>query len=148
MRTVCINFEKFVKQRTVVDHCLTHFFRSGFIALPPQRQCAGGAIILHNDRMIDRQIVRTPIEIFEGVAPRGHHLRDELVGVADGALRVIDKARLNATPLAGECIGVILRQLAQVETTDPISAFPENGFSTCLADRLNGSFILRAKTFA
>jgi hypothetical protein len=148
MHTVRINFQKFVKERPVVDHCLTHFFRVGFIALPSQRQCASGAIILNDHRMIHREVVRTPIEVFEGVATRGHHLRDELIGFAHGAFRVINKARLNATPFAGERIGLILSELAQVETTDAISAFPENGFSASLADSLNGSFILGAKAFA
>jgi hypothetical protein len=147
MHTVCIDFQKFVNERPVVDHCLTHFFRAGFIALPPQRQCASGAIVLHDDRMIHREVVRTAIEVFEGVATRGHHLRDELIGFAHSPFRVIDKAGLNATPFAGECIGLVLTELAQVETTDTIGAFPENGFSACLADGLNGSLILGTKAF-
>jgi hypothetical protein len=148
MHTLCINFEKFVKERPVVDHGLTHFFRAGFIALPPQRQCASGAIILHDDRMIHRQVVRTPIEIREGITTRGHHLRDELIGFAHGAFRVIHEARLNATPFARECIGLIFSERAQVETADAISAFLENSFSACLADSLDGSFVLRTKAFA
>ena len=148
MHTARINFQKFVKERPVVDHCLTHFFRAGFIALPSQRECASGAVILNDHRMIHRQVVRTPIEIFEGVATRGHDLRDELIGFAHGAVRVINKARLNATPFAGKRIGLILSELAQVETADTIGAFPENGFSACRADSLNGSFILGSKAFA
>lgn len=148
MHTVCINFQKFVKERPVVDHCLTHFFGARFIALPPQRQCASGAVILHDHRMIHRQVGRTPIELFERVTARDHHLSHELIGFAHGAIRVINKARLNATPLPGECIGLILSELVQVETADTIGAFPEKSFRACLADSLNGSFILRAKLLA
>ena len=148
MHTVRINFQKFVKERPIVDHCLTHFFRAGFIALPAQRQCASGAVILNDHRMIHRHVVRTLIEIFEGIATRGHDLRDELIGFAHGALRIVNKARLNATPFAGERVGLILSELVQVETTDTIGAFPENGFSACLSDGLNGSFILGPKAFA
>jgi hypothetical protein len=148
MHTVRINFQKFVKERPVVDDCLTHFLRAGFIALPSHRQCAGGAIILNDHRMIHRQVVHTPIEIFERVAARGHHLRDELIGFAHSTFRVINKACLNATPFAGERIGLILGELVQVETTDTISAFPENGVGACLSDSLNGSFVLGAKALA
>ena len=128
MHSVSINVQKFVEQRPVVDHCLTHFFRASFVALPPQRKCASGAIVLHDDGMIYGQVVRTLIEILERIASSGHHLRDELIGFAHGAIRVIDKARLNTPPFAGEGIGLILSQLAQVETTDTISTLPENGF--------------------
>ena len=148
MHTVRVNFQEFVKERPVVDHCLTHFFRAGFIALPAQRHCASGAIILNDHRMIHRHVVRTLIEIFEGIATRGHDLRDELIGFAHGALRIINKARLNATPFAGERIGLIVSELVQVETTDTIGAFPENGVSARLSDGLNGPLILGTKAFA
>ena len=142
MYSVSINVQKLVEQRPVVDDSLTHFFRASFVAMPPQRQCASGAIVLHDDRMIHGQVVRTLLEIFEWIASRGHHVRNELIGFAHGAFRVVDKARLNTPPFAGECIGLILRQLAQVETTDTISAFPENGVRTWLAHSLNSSFVL------
>jgi hypothetical protein len=148
MHTVCINFQKFVKERTVVDDCLTQFFRAGFITLLPQRESTSGAVILHDDRMIHRQVVRAPIEIFERVSTRGHDVRDELIGFVHRACRVINEARLNATPFAGECLRLILGELAQLETTDTIAAFPENGFRACVTDSLNGSFILRAKALA
>ena len=111
MCTAHIHFQQFVKERPVVDHCLTHFFRARFTSLPSQRECASRAVILNDHRMIDRQVVRTPIEIFEGVATRSHDLRDELIGFGHGAGRVIDKARLNATPFAGKRIGLILSEL-------------------------------------
>jgi len=148
MHTVCIDFQKFVKKCPVIDYCLTHFFRAGFIALPPQRQRTSGSVILHDHGMIDRQVVRTLIEVFEGVAPRGHYVRDELIGFCHGAFRVIDKASLNTPPFAGECIDLIFRKRAQIETTDTISALLENRFSACLADSLYGSLVLGPKAFA
>jgi hypothetical protein len=148
MHIARINFQEFVKERPVVDHCLTHFFRAGFTSLPSQRECARGAVILNDHRMINRQVVRTPIEIFERVATRSHHLRHEVIGFAHGAVGVIDKARLNATPFAGKRIGLILRELAQVETADALSALPQNGFSTFRADSLNGSLVLGSKALA
>jgi len=148
MHTVRINFQKFVKERPVVDHCLTHFFRVGFPPLPSQRECASGAVILNDHRMIHRQVVRPPIEILERVAARGHDLRDELIGFAHGLVRVINKAPLNATPFAGKRIGLVLSELAQVETADALGALAQNSVSTCGADSLNGSFVLGSKAFA
>ena len=141
MHIARINFQEFVKERPVVDHCLTHFFRAGFTPLPSQRECPRDAVILNDHRMINRQVVRTPIEIFKRVATRNHHLRDEVISFAHGSGRVVDKARLNTTPFAGKRIGLILSELAQVETADALSALPEHGFSTCRADSLNGSFV-------
>ena len=111
MRTARINFQKFVKERPVVDHCLTHFLRAGFTSLPSQGECPRDAVVLNDHRMIDRQVVRAPIEVFEGVATRRHDLRDELIGFGHGAGRVIDEARLNATPFAGKRIGLFLSEL-------------------------------------
>jgi len=148
MCTVCIHFQEFVKKRPVVDHGLTHFFRARFTPLPSQRECAGGTVVINNHRMINRQVVRTPIEIFERVATRSHHLCDELIGFGHGAGRVINKTRLDATPFADECIGLILSELVKIETADALSALSQNGISTCGADSLNGSFILGSKALA
>ena len=148
MRTGRIHFQKFVEERPVVHHCLTHFFRVRFIALPSQRECASSAVILNDYRMIHRQVVRTPIEIFEGVTTRGHNLRDELIRFAYGAVRIINEARLDPTPFARKRIGLVVTQLAQVETANTISAFPENGIGACRTNSLNGPLILGAKAFA
>jgi hypothetical protein len=148
MRTTRIDFQEFVKKRAIVDHCLTHFFSAGFTALPSERECASGAVILNDYRMVNGQVVRTPIEVFKGVATRNHHLGDELIGFAHGALRVVHKAGLNATPFAGKRLGLIGSELAQVETADALGALPQNGVSTRGADSLNGSFVLGSKALA
>jgi hypothetical protein len=148
MRTTCIDFQKFVKQRAIVDHCLTHLFCAGFTPLPSQRECASGPVVLDDHRMVNGQVVRTPIKVFKGVATRSHHLGDELIGVAHGALGVVHKARLNTAPFAGKRIGLIVSELAQVETADALGALPQNGVSMCGSDSLNGSFVLWSKAFA
>jgi hypothetical protein len=148
MRTTRLDVQEFVEQRAVVNHCLAHFFRFGFTALPPQRQRAGRAVILNDHRVINGQVVRPSIEVFEGVATRRHHLGDELIGFCHGTDRVIDKARLNATPLAGKRIGLILSELPQVEATDAVGAVPKDGLCTCRADSLDGSVVFRSKAIA
>ena len=148
MRTTRVDFQEFINERAIVDHGLTHFFSARFTPLPPRRECASGAVILDDHRMVNGQVGRAPIKVFHGVATRSHHLGDELVGFADGAVWVVHKASLNATPFAGKRIGLILSKSAQVETADPLSALQQNRVSTRRTDSLNGSFVLRAKAFA
>jgi hypothetical protein len=147
MRTTRIDFQEFVEKRAIVDHRLTHFLSAGFPPLPSQRERASGAVILNDHRMVNRHVVRTPIEVFEGVATRSHHLGDELIGFADGVVRVVHEARLNATPFAGKRIGLSLSELAQVETADAFGALLQNSVSTCGADSFNGSLVLGSKAF-
>jgi hypothetical protein len=144
MYTARIHFQEFVKERPVVDHGLTQFFRARFTSLASQRECASGSVILDDHRMINREIVRPLIEIFQGIAASRHHLRDELIGFAHRAGRVINEARLNATPFAGKCIGLFLRELAQIETADALSALLQNSISAW-ADRFHRAFVLRPK---
>ena len=148
MRTTRVDFQEFIEKRAIVDYCLTHLFRASFTPLPPQRECASGTVILDDYRMVNGQVGRTPIKVFKWVTARSHHLGDELVGFANGAVRVVHKARLNATPFAGKRIGLILSKLAQVETADTLSALPQNGVRTFGPDSLNGSFVLGSKAFA
>jgi hypothetical protein len=148
MHIARINFQEFVKERPVVDHCLTHFFRAGFAPLPSQRQCPRDAVILNDDWMINRQVVRTLLEVFERIAARDHHLCDEIVSFAHGSGRVVDKAPLNTPPFAGERIGLVASERVQIEAADTLSALPQHGVSTRRADSLNGSFVLGSKALA
>jgi hypothetical protein len=148
MRSTRIDFQEFVKQRPIVDHCPTHFFRVGFRPPTSERKCASSAVILDDHRMVNRQVICTLVEVFKGIATRGHHLRDELIGFVHGAVRVVHEARLNATPLSDKRFGLILSELAQVETADALGALPQNGLGACRADGLNGSFVFGSETFA
>jgi hypothetical protein len=147
MRIMRINFQEFINKRAIVDHGLPHFFRAGFPPLPSQRERASGTVILNNHWMVDGQVGRTPIEVFKRVATCSHHLRDELIGFADGALRVVHEARLDATPFAGKRADLFLSELVQVEAADALGAFSQNGVRTFGTHSLNGSFVLGTKTF-
>ena len=148
MRITRIDFQELINKRAIVNDCLTHFFRAGFSPLPSQREGPSGAVVLNDHRMVDGQVGRTAIEVFKGVATRSHHLGDELVGFAHGAVRVVNEARLDATPLAGKGVGLILRELVQVETADAFHPLPQKSVSTCRSDSLSGSFVLGSKLLA
>ena len=70
-----IDVQQFIEQRPIVDDRLTHLFGPSCSLLPPQRQGASGAVILNNYRVVYRDVVRTPIEIFERITTRRHDLR-------------------------------------------------------------------------
>ena len=122
MRIMRINFQKFINKRAIVDHGLPHFFGAGFSLMPPQRERASGTVVLDDYRMIDGQVSRTAVEVLKRIATRGHHLGDELVGFADGAVRVVHEPRLDATPFASKCVGLFGIELVQVEAADPVGA--------------------------
>ena len=141
-----IDFQEFVEQRAIVDHRLPHLFGGGLAALPARREHAGGTVILNDHWMIHGQIGGTPIELFKRIAPRRYHLRDQLIGLADRAIRVVDEARLNAPPFAGKRAGLFMSELVQVEVTDTLGARAQNLVCTGGTDSLNGSFVLGSKT--
>ena len=122
MRIMRINFQEFINKRAIIDHRLPHFFRACFALLPSQRERASSSIIFDDHWMIDGQVCRTPVEVFKRVAPRTHHLGDELVGFAHGAVRVVDKSRLDATPFFGKGAGLFVSELVQVETAYALGA--------------------------
>ena len=148
MRIMRINFQKFINKRAIVDHGLPHFFGACLTALPPQRERASDAVVLDHDRMVHGQVRGTALEVLEWIAARRHHLRDELIGVPDRALRIVDKSRLDATPFTGERADLFLGELVQVETADAVGALPQNRVCTLGTDSLNGSFVLGAEAFA
>ena len=102
-----IDVQKFIDQGAVVDDCLTHFFGAGFALLPSQRQGSSRPVVLDDDRVIDGQVIRAPVEILQRISTRRHHLGDKLIGFCDGTDRVVHEARLNATPLARERFGLL-----------------------------------------
>jgi hypothetical protein len=148
MRAVRVDIQEFVEQRSVVHNCLAHFFCFGFAALPSQRQRPSRAVILHDHRVINGQVVGPSIEVFERVSTRRHHLGDELIGFCNGTDGVVYKSRLDAAPLASKRVGLIPGELPQVEATDTVGAIPQNGFCTGRADSLDGSVVLGPKAIA
>lgn len=148
MRNVRINFQKFINKCAIVDHGLPHFFRAGFPALPSQCELSRRAVVLNDHGMIYGQVGRTSLEVLERIATCRHHLRDELVGLADGALRVVDKAGLNATPFARKGVRLVVRERVQLEVADALGALSQKGLRTLLTDSRDGSFVLRSKAFA
>jgi len=143
-----IDFQELVEKGAIVDYGLTHFFGAGFPPLPSQRKRASGAVILNHDRMINRQVVRAQIELCKWVTPRGHHLRDELVGLGDSAVGVVHEARLDATPFARKRLRLIVSELAKIETADALGALSENRIGLSGTDGLDGSLVLGSKAFA
>ena len=148
MRIARIDFQEFVEERAIVDDGLTHLFGARLAPLASHGECASGAVVLNNHWMVDRYVVGAPVEVLERVTTRRHHLGDELIGFSNGAIGVVDETRLNATPFARERVGLVLTQLAKVETLDAFGAFLQDRVSACGADRGDGSLVLGSEALA
>ena len=148
MRTTRVDFQKFVKKDAVIHHRLTHFFRPGFPSLPSLRERSSRPVVLDDHGMIDGQVLGSSLEVLQRIAARGHDLGDELVRLADRAVRVVHEQRLDATPLARERIRLILSELSKIETADAIGSLAKNGVRTRGPDSLNGTVILGSESFS
>jgi len=82
---------QFFEQSPVVDHRLTQLFGPCLSALMVQRDLMRRPVVLHDMRMVDREIRGALVEIADGIAPGFHHFAQQIVGTLNGLVRVIDK---------------------------------------------------------
>src|SRR5512141_1209808 len=100
----------------------------------------------YNPRMIDRNVGRTALKISHGVATLLHQLTDQLVGLDDRALGVINEAALQIFPGLTEPGGVRRRQRYDSEALNPLFARLEFRFGLCSASEIiDGSAVFRAE---
>src|SRR5659263_651529 len=102
----------------------------------------------YNLRVIDRNVGRTALKISHGVATFLHQLTDQLVGLDDRALGVINEAALQIFPGLTEPGGVRRRQRYDSEELNPLFARLEFRFGLCSASEIiDGSAVFRTKAF-
>src|SRR5659263_745008 len=102
----------------------------------------------YNLRVIDRNVGRTALKISHGVATFLHQLTDQLVGLDDRALGVINEAALQIFPGLTEPGGVRRRQRYDSEELTPLFARLEFRFGLCSASEIiDGSAVFRTKAF-
>ena len=148
MRIILVTLQQFIDKRPIVDHRLPQFFRAGLPPLPSHGERAGETVILNDDWMVDGQVGGSAIEVFQGIAASGHHLGHELVGFTHGVVRVVNEARLDATPFTGKRGDLFLSEPVQVESADAFSALAQYGVCTFGTDSLNGSIVFGSKPFS
>ena len=94
--------DEFVKQRPIMNHCLTQIFRA---CLTP-RLAKGGlvcrTVMVQNQRVVHRDVRRALLKIAHGITPRGHHIAQQLVGFGYSSARSIHESCLNSVPRLNE----------------------------------------------
>src|SRR5689334_22063005 len=92
----------------------------------PQSDRMSGAIIVHHDWMVDRNIGCSLLEIRDGISAHGHDVRHELVRPRYRKSRIINKLSLQLPPGIRKTFLITLRYWAYLETFDPLFALFEN----------------------
>src|ERR1700690_4278862 len=73
-------------------------FGIGFAALVALRDSLRRPVMCYNLGVIDRNVRRTTLKVSHGIATLQHQLTDQLIGLSDCALGVIDEAALQIFP--------------------------------------------------
>jgi hypothetical protein len=83
-----------------VDHRLTQLLGSGVPVASSDRDLVGRSIVLDHRRMFHGYVGRPLREVpFDGIAAVVHHSLHELMGVANGTLRLVHEVALSRCPL-------------------------------------------------
>ena len=88
----------------------------------------GGPVVLHHPWVVDRNIVRTLIEIGYRIAASFHQRRYQVIGFCDCPSRGIDKTRLHGLPLCRKTLAFQRVKVANVELFNAILAIRQFRF--------------------
>jgi len=69
-----------------------------------ERDVMGGAVIFHHYRVVDGKIVSTLLKIGHRIAASLHHFDDQLIGLGNRSLRIVDEPRLHVSPALVEFV--------------------------------------------
>jgi hypothetical protein len=120
--------DQFLKERPVMNHCLTQVFRGG---LPPRLlkgDFVGLSVVFQDQRMIHGDICRALFKVTYRIAAGGHHIAQELVRFRDRTGGAVNEARLDSAPGLCEARAISCRERAKVERLDSFGALIEPGF--------------------
>src|SRR6185369_2197190 len=120
--------DQIIEQRAIMNHRLAKILGAGFAARMTQGDLMGGAIILHDLRVIDRKIGRALLEIHDRIAAALHHAAEQIVGMGDGRLGIVDELGLHLPPLIDIARALFRRQRPDREFGDALLALMQQRF--------------------
>ena len=98
--------------------------------------------------MIDRDVGRALLEVVDGIPPVAHHLMHEAVGPADGVVRAVDEAGLDAVPLGRVVVARVAVERPDVERRPALLAAGELLFGVAATAGVGHDvLVLRAEAF-
>src|SRR5262245_30212735 len=103
--------------------------------------------MLHDDGVVDRKILRAPLEVTHGITSALHHLTNETVGPIDSWRRIIHEVRLQLPPFVCIAATVVGIQRANIERIYALCPFLQLPFGdAAVADVVYGLLVFRSET--
>jgi hypothetical protein len=93
------NLKELIEEGAVLNHGAAEVFGGGIVGIEADGDGVGGAVGVDDAGMVDGDVGGTLIEVGDGVAASIHERGDELIGLEDGSLGMVDEAGLNGLPV-------------------------------------------------
>ena len=104
-----------------MNHGLTQIFCAGLPLRLKKRAFVGCTVIFENERMIHRDIRGSLFEVSHRIAPRGHHVAQQLVGIRHGSAGAVNESCLYFRPRVDKPRTIALSQLSDVQALHSVS---------------------------
>ena len=137
--------DKLIKKRSVMNHCLAQFFRTGLATRLTNCDFVGCTVIFQNRRIVHGDVRRTLFKVAYRIATVGHHIAQQLVGIRYGTSGAVNEPRLHPAPGLDEASTITRTERPDVETLHSICALIEPRFRMSPAPTfLQGAVIFSA----
>jgi hypothetical protein len=110
-----------------MNHCLAQFLRAGLSRRLAKRDFVSRPVVLQNQGMVDGNIRRRLFKVGYRVAPRGHHIPQQPVGLRYSTGWAINEARLDSAPRLYEARTIGCRERPDVKCLDPLCTLLQTG---------------------
>ena len=125
-----------------MNHCLAQVFGGGLPPRLPKRDLVSRSVVFQNQRMIHGDICRPLFKVTYRIAPRGHHITQQLVRFGYGAGGAVNEVRLDPVPGLYEARTIACRERTDVKPLDALCALFQLGFRMPLvAAFLHGAIV-------
>jgi len=111
-----------------VNHCLAQVFRAGLPPCLPQRDFVSRSVVFQNQGMVHGYICCPLFKVTYRIAPRGHHITQQLVRFRYRAGGAVNEARLDSAPGFYEASTIACRERSDVKPLNSLRALFEPGF--------------------
>ena len=141
--------DELVEESAVIDHGSAQLFCRGLGLTGADGDGVGGAVILEDAGVIDRDIFGDLRKAGDGIAACLQKGGDELICFGNRALGMIDKAGFHGAPVGHEAVSLRSAELPEGEFFDARLTFGEAGFRFAFGAMFDdGVVVLRAEAFA
>jgi hypothetical protein len=137
--------DQLLEKSPVINHCLAQFFRAGTPSRLPKRDFVSRSVVFQNQWMIHGNICCPLFKVAYRIAPRGHHLTQQLVCFRYRTGWAVNEARLDSPPGLYEARTIACSERPDVKRLDSLPALFEPGFRMpSITALLHGAIIFSA----